>query len=491
MGLLVPRLSPIALALCIGLTATSAVAQEDSTTEPETPDETEPPLPSGLDGQDSEPELPAGLEASGDSEPALPSGIDDGVEQPSEASASMPWQWNMFVDARAGSRVVDDPNEDRASLAELRVQLRLQKSWRPWGATLRLAVDGVGDLISEEQAPDLEDGQGAIDVRSASLTLSPLDWLDLRLGRQVLTWGTGDLLFINDLFPKDWTAFLIGRDLEYLKAPSDVAKLSLFTPVVGFDLAFAPRFDADRLPVRERLSSWDPITGQRVGEDMPLDTAPPDEWGKDIELYARAHKTVKGWELAGYGYYGFWKSPAGFDPMSGAATFPELSVYGLSVRGSVGRGIVNLEGGYYDSRGDRDGDDPFVRNSELRGLVGYERQLPFRIGVGMQYYVEAMTDHGDYERSLPAGSPVADAVRHLATLRLTWTDSRERLRLSAFVFASPSDRDGYLRPSVSYAVSDSWALSAGANLFRGRDPHTFFGQLENNSNVYGALRYSR
>jgi hypothetical protein len=41
-----------------------------------------------------------------------------------------------------------------------------------------------------------------------------------------LDWA--DLIFINDLFPKDWESFFIGRDTEYLKAPSDAAKISLF-----------------------------------------------------------------------------------------------------------------------------------------------------------------------------------------------------------------------------------------------------------------------
>ncbi len=35
-------------------------------------------------------------------------------------------------------------------------------------------------------------------------------WLDLRLGRQIITRGVGDLVFINDVFPKDWSAFFPG-----------------------------------------------------------------------------------------------------------------------------------------------------------------------------------------------------------------------------------------------------------------------------------------
>ena len=52
--------------------------------------------------------------------------------------------------------------------------------------------------------------------------------LDVKLGRQVLTWGTGDLLFLNDLFPKDWVSFFAGRDDEYLKAPSNTLRATQY-----------------------------------------------------------------------------------------------------------------------------------------------------------------------------------------------------------------------------------------------------------------------
>ena len=35
---------------------------------------------------------------------------------------------------------------------------------------------------------------------------------DLKIGQQVLTWGTGDYVFLNDLFPKDYQSFFSGRD---------------------------------------------------------------------------------------------------------------------------------------------------------------------------------------------------------------------------------------------------------------------------------------
>ena len=56
-------------------------------------------------------------------------------------------------------------------------------------------------------------------------------------------------------------------------------------------------------------------------------------------------------------------------------TFPRLAVLGASARGALAGGVSSVELGYYDSKDDRSGSDPFVRNSELRLLVGYEREV--------------------------------------------------------------------------------------------------------------------
>src|SRR3990172_7415604 len=76
---------------------------------------------------------------------------------------------------------------------------------------------------------------------------------DLRLGRQIVTWGVGDLLFINDVFPKDWSAFFSGRPLEYLKVGVDAAKLHVATPALNAELVVIPFFRPDELPGSERF----------------------------------------------------------------------------------------------------------------------------------------------------------------------------------------------------------------------------------------------
>lgn len=510
------RLSSTVVALSLVLFGRGVAAESAQPAEPDVPgepapapgldDADEPSLPAGLDDAD-EPSLPAGLDdtgeppvpdglGGGDGEPELPAGLggESGAADAAGASVAepgIPAEWHMSADLRGGVRLRSDPYEDRAALGELRLQLDVSKSWRRWASTARLVADGIADPLADEQLPKLESGTGALDIRIASLSMTPSESVDLRLGRQVLTWGTGDLLFINDLFPKDWTAFLIGRADEYLKAPSDAAKISLYSAEVEADIVLMPRFDADRLPLRDRLSSWDPALGRVAGQDAPLVVEQPERWGRDGEVAARLHRTLEGWEVAAYGYYGFWKSPAGANPDTGAGIHPALSVYGASVRGPVLRGIANAELGWYDSRDDRSGEDPFIRNSEGRVLVGYERQLMRNVTGAVQYYLEAMHHHGRYVRGLPPGAPAADERRHVTTARITWMGLRQQLRFTVFAAASPSDRDAYVRPTATYAVSDRWAVFGGGNVFLGKREHTFFGQLERNTNAYLGLRYAR
>ncbi len=456
----------------------------------------EPPLPFGLDDSSpssaDEPALPFGLEQAENEEPLLPEGLaekptgDEDVEK-TETALKLPVEVTGFWEMRAGIRTQPDPHERDASLGDTRLQLKMEKQLT--SATISLTGDFLYDPVVDRYSIRLEEGRGWLDLREASLSLTPLDFLDLKIGRQILTWGTGDLVFINDMFPKDWNSFFIGRDPEYLKAPSDALKASVFSELVNLDVVYTPRFDADRFIDGERISYWNGVLGRQAGRDWILEPEKPDDWFDDDEFAWRLFKNIAGYEVAAYGYRGFWKSPGGMEPVSGKATFPKLSVYGASLRKNIGQGIGNLEVGYYKSEADRDGDDPLVRNSEFRLLLGYEQEAATDFTVAVQYYLEYMLGYADYRRTLPAGTPEADKGRHLITLRLTKLLLSQNLKLSLFIFYSPSDKDAYLQPNIHYKIDDHWSTEVGGNVFSGEADHTFFGQFEKNSNVYAGLRY--
>lgn len=458
----------------------------------------EPLLPSGLEETaplENEPALPMGLEDKIEpEEPALPEGL--GLEQPEErrtadkhqkSFAQLPFEFSGFWEARLGVRTQQDPYEKDFSIGETRLQLQIEKSWEQ--TTFNLTTDFLYDPVLDRHGVHLEKGEGFIDLRELNLLLRPVDYVDIIFGRQTLTWGTGDLIFINDLFPKDWNSFFIGRDPEYLKAPSDAVKIALFSKSVNLDIVYTPRFDADRFIDGKRLSFFNNQPGRRTGRDMIVNTNKPDDWFEDDEVAWRFYKNINGYEIAGYGYRGFWKSPAGTEVSSGNSTFPVLSVYGVSVRGAIGKGISNIEVGYYNSEDDKNGDNPLVRNSELRFLAGYEQEAAKDFIIAAQYYLEHIIDYSNYQNTLPSGSPEADKNRHVLTLRLTKLLMNQDMTLSLFTFYSPSDSDAYLRPKIHYKIDDHWAFELGGNMFLGKDDHTFFGQFKKNNNLFIGIRY--
>lgn len=384
-----------------------------------------------------------------------------------------------FWEIRAGYRVTEDENEKDMSLMETRLQLDLLKYLE--GADLKFKADFYGDLVTEE---------AQIDIREAYIFMMPADFMDLWVGRQILTWGTGDLIFINDMFPKDWQSFFIGRDSEYLKAPSDAVKASIFSDLANIDIVYTPQFDPDRYISGKRISYWNGNMGRIVGQNAISEPYIPNVWFRDDELAWRIYKNINNNELAFYGYRGYWKSPGG-QTAAGRARFPKLNVYGASIRGDFAEGIANFEFGYYQSDEDEGGANPLINNSEIRLLGGYTREIAKNLTAGFQYYIEYMLDYDNYRANFPGNSiNMRDEDRHLTTFRLTKTSEDQRWTYSLFTYYSPTDRDVYMRPNIKYKASDNIAWEVGGNIFFGDYNHTFFGQFEDNTNIYTAIRYS-
>lgn len=467
--------SPLAFLLTATLLAETAISQAP------------PPLPPGLDlGSSADespasdaPSLPPGLGGLGE---PTPSKASDAPSKPSKGKSSI--RVSGFLETRYGFRLQADPFAEDESLSEVRLQTQLSGSSGP--LSYRMTLDWIADFVATNTSIDLRNGKGWIDPRELWVSGQPLDFLDIKAGRQISTWGTGDLLFISDLFPKDWKALLLGRDEEYLKAPSDAIKASFYHRWINLDIVHTPEFDADRFITGERLSYFDPSSESLAGSSKLIRADFPNgsEWA------ARANRIYGNAELAVYYYRGFWKQPAGHDTRSDQAIFPRLETLSASLRQPLAGGLFNIEVGSYDSSDDPHGDLPNIRNSETRLLVGYEHELAKNLTGSAQYYVEQTSDYQSALANAPKDAPIADKRRHVFTARITQQLRMQTLQLSLFAFYSPSDQDGYLRPSIRYAINDQWSSSLGSNLFFGETNRTFFGQLKNNTNAYVSLRRS-
>ena len=372
-----------------------------------------------------------------------------------------------------------NPVPSDLSAAETRLQLRLESFAD--GAAFFGRLDFVyEDYLEPRQRFELREGY-------AKITL--FERLDLKIGRQIATWGTGDMVFVNDLFAKDYRSFFSGRDDQYLKAPQNALRAELYTGLGGFTVVYTPRFTPNRVPTGERLSYYDPLAGGIVGGgDVLFEGRLPGAELGNGEAAVRFSRYVRSLDVAVYFYRGFYKDPVAMDMATFEAYHPALQATGFSFRLPALGGIAWLEGGLYDSLDDDGGNDPAVPNSSMLGLAGFERQITPVLTANVQYLAETMLDHDRYAANLAPGLTAADETRHLVTSRVTARLFMENLELSGFGFWSPSDEDRYVRVSASYRYTDAVTLALGANLFGG-DAWTPFGGFDRNDNVWAKITY--
>ncbi|MBT8079736.1 MAG: hypothetical protein KJO31_14245, partial [Gammaproteobacteria bacterium] len=323
--------------------------------------------------------------------------------------------WSGFAEAGIGTRFSsDDLVDDNSTLQDLRV--RVETEWQSGGVTLSLKADGGYDGV---------DGNLIGDVRDLTAAFTLGENTDLRIGRQVQTWGTGDLVFLNDLFPKDFVSFFAGRDDDYLKEPGNAVRVTRYTSAWNIDAVWTPVFEPDIYLTGERFSFYSPLAGQNVAPRPPLSAIEPDESFSNGEFALRLFRTIEGREYALYAYRGFFKQPSALtDDLQ--ATFAPLTALGASLRRPLGPGLFNVEASYFLSRDDRDGTDPLLPNDQLRFLAGYEWEAKPNFTVGLQYYVEWTRDYDDLLANSFSPELEPDEYRHLLTNRLTYRMARDR-----------------------------------------------------------------
>jgi hypothetical protein len=161
--------------------------------------------------------------------------------------------WTGFVESAYGRRLDADPNGlQRRTLGDLRARIETEWSAEAFRLTFK------GDLLFDDYESESE-----AELRELAIQATPRSSIDLKVGRQVLTWGTGDLIFLNDLFPKNWVSFFFGREDDYLKDPSDAVRLTWYTDAVNVDVVWSPEFDPDNYLTGARASFFWPLTRRR------------------------------------------------------------------------------------------------------------------------------------------------------------------------------------------------------------------------------------
>lgn len=339
----------------------------------------------------------------------------------------------------------------------------------------------------------------------------------MRVGKQVSTWGVGDLLFINDLFPKNWIAIFLGRNPEFWKDTANALRVSTYFGDWIWEVVYHPEFAPDTIPNGCRFSVFEPNSQQLAAFPSQCDQRSSafssDGTYDEGEVASRLKLQAGSYELALYFYDGFFKSPRGLQwvdatgtptgnvtPTPGSADVllvpfhPRLNVVGLSIEGQLGPGIVSLETERYDSKDDPDGANPFIENSSQKTLLGYRMDLSVNLAGGVQWFRDTMHDHDAYLTGRGSGQAVEprNENRNTYTLRITLKFLQETLWINLFHYERPQDRDRFTKIDLSRRLSDSLVLTTGLNFFDGEAGYEDreFGMLRNDDNLFARMRFS-
>jgi hypothetical protein len=390
-----------------------------------------------------------------------------------------------------GPRHADGMTDRDWMMANRRLRLQTMKVGEKGG--LYAKVDFLQDDISDETV---------VDIRELRLVYTPARWLDISLGKQVSTWGVADMLFINDLFPKNWNANFLGRDMEYLKDTAVSARFTSYFKGWTHDLVYTPQFTQDTTPNGCYLNVFDPNSGQILLNPQACGTEQMvgGRESKDVddgEWAMQLKRDISGQQVALYYYHGFFKNPKSLqgsgipeDPFR--PYYSALSVYGASTEGQVGPGIFTAETGYYDSKEDPDGDHPMIENSKIKFLLGYKMDLDANWTVGLQYYTERFQDHDAYLQSVSFDPTPKKEQMDTFTLRVMFKAQQETLFVNLFSYIRPDDHDSFTKLDLSKRLNDHFSVVVGINYFTGKVGYEDreFSMLDEEDNAFVRIRYN-
>jgi hypothetical protein len=317
-----------------------------------------------------------------------------------------------------------------------------------------------------------------------------LDWgaggFDLRLGRQLLSWGIADGLILTDVVcPQNLTAYA-GLDFAGSRLAVDGLRLRYSFAAAAAEFIWLPLFTPARLPQDPHNPLTKILRPSSVdfgGTSLPLSIATNEaprsladgEYGGRLSFYTPAL------DFSFSGFYG-WNDLPSMDKkllLTGAAPgalelaprYHRAITAGADASVPLGETILRLEtawtgGGRYDISEEASA-AALARGSSVEGTEQHRLQFL----AGLDWNPAAWNFSVQYYEDLLPGAAEGGTARpwriNALTLRIARSLLRETFRLSAWAYLDLHDFDLAGSLSAAYALTDTLSLSLGSDFFSG------------------------
>jgi hypothetical protein len=441
------------------------------------------------------------------------------------------------------------PPTDYQGLSRLRTRLNLQLDLElPLDWEMRVAGFADYDFAYLIQGRShytddvLNRYEWEVDFREVYLEGSPLEQLDLKLGRQVVNWGRSDTLRVLDVLnPLDNREPGLA-DIEDLRRPVTMAKLAYYLgswsltaiaipeirfnqgPVEGSDfypaLSTADFLNAVGLTPADLIAmGLDPTDPSFAAALIPRETD-PDPFFDTVEYAAALSGIFQGWDVS-FHFARFLDdqehlalydgTPIPLPPQSPFSTITlpmmvlvhdRLTLVGAGGNYTFGSWLFKAEVAYIDG-------------FDFSYIVGIDNSSPLdpevvvahatsksRVDVmaGIEYYgisdlniaLEVVNRHiNDFEDELRGFPNYAQRNALETALRVTANFLNDRLELTALavVFGEKAQDGSVVRLSADYELRDALSISGGIVLYQSGDL-LGFREIGRNDRLFAQVKYS-
>ena len=313
---------------------------------------------------------------------------------------------------------------------------------------------------------------------------------DLRIGKQIVAWGRADGINPTDnLTPRDFTLLLPFEDDQ--RFGTTAARLDIFLSQEHTVTVFAtPYFEASKIPL--------PADGRTFVNVTPAHTL------SNTEIGLKLDKVGEGFDWSVSYFRGFSPLPdarlIGSGPMGPILElhYDRITVLGADFARNYGRFGLRGEMAYVDTADDA-GADPGIKNPYLFWIVGVDRTFLDNLNVNLQFFQRRVRRYQNPEsianpqvRGIAVMNAVLDGQRDRLNNGISFRVSKkwfnDTLEAEIFAVVNLTRNDRFIRPLLTYAFSDHWKGTIGAEFYQGAQD-TQFGGLKANRGVFAELRH--
>lgn len=378
------------------------------------------------------------------------------------------------VDYYSASKQLDNAK----SLPGLMFQPKAQATFGRWG-------DGkVEGRLQDVDLRGPANPQGRLLEAYGTVYLGPMD---VRVGKQIMTWGRADFLNPTDnLTPRDFT-LLSAKDEEERRTGSVAVKANRYWGTHTLSLIWLPVFNPSTVPFGStpgiRLTEQKRSNGDWTNQGFAVKW---DQTGGDLD-----------WSLSYYSGLDLFPIGRPVGPTQVDLIHTRLHVIGADAAWTVGRYGMRVEGAYVHTQ-NPSGEDPFLKKPYAYYVAGIDRDLTDDLNVSVQAYQRIVINYRDpftVQGELARNVAVLDAVFNQqldgvqeglsGRMKATWLNKTFEGELLGVWNANRGDV--FVRPSLAYAFTDTWKGFVGYDIFNGR-AHSFFGRLESSTAAFLELR---